>query len=366
MTTATLDEIGLRHGTDKSSRHHDYLKVYEPLFAPLRDKPLTILEIGVLNGASLRTWREYFPAAHIVGADIDPLARLFRGPRVDVEYMDQSNLEDLIRVGAKHQPFDLIIEDGSHIWDHQILTLRTLFPFLRAGGFYVVEDLQTNYGEMVQDYRGMASESCVEFLKRWLDYLVADNMLSLQTVEDAFLRTYGRAARSISFYKRMCVIEKRELPLPPGAREFGPLAPPASGGEAVRVSLVAHVSHVGDVLGTDGYIDLGRDLNTFQGIVLNDSELALEYRVLGPDRVWGPWVPSPEFAGTRGRSQLLYGVAVRLRETAKDKFALRVIGRFVGADDLVFAGDGEDCVAANGGELRGLQVELTRPPAKAD
>ena len=55
---ATLDEIGLKYGTDKSSSHHHYLPFYETFMAPLRDAPITLLEIGVYQGASLRTWRK--------------------------------------------------------------------------------------------------------------------------------------------------------------------------------------------------------------------------------------------------------------------------------------------------------------------
>ncbi len=44
------------------------------------------------------------------------------------------------------------------MWEHQITTLRALFPFLRSGGYYVVEDLQTNYGALQAKYRGIASE----------------------------------------------------------------------------------------------------------------------------------------------------------------------------------------------------------------
>jgi hypothetical protein len=365
MPELSLDAIGLKHGTDKASHHHDYLSFYDTLFAPRRSQPLTILEVGVFNGASLRTWREYFPNARIIGADIAPHARRLRGDGIEIEYMDQSNLEDLIRVAAKHQPFDIIIEDGSHLWEHQKTSLKTLFPFLRAGGLYIVEDLQTNYGDFTADYRGVATSSCVDFLKTWLDLHIADAALPIKEVEDAFLRTYGHGARTITFYRRVCVIEKRELPLPPIARDSTPLAPqPSNDPRLVRVGLIAHVSHVGDVFEPDGYIDLGKDLHTLQGLAAHDAESALEYRVRGPDGAWGPWINSPEYAGTRGRALLLTGVTFRLREAAKGKYSLRTMGRFIGSPTVVVAADGEDCVAPDGAEIRGVQIELMRadPP----
>src|SRR5579859_423149 len=150
----SLDAIGLKHRTDKSSRGHDYLNFYETYFAPMRGEKLNILEIGIFNGASLSTWAEYFPRANIVGADINPATKRFERKGIAVEILDQSDIEQLVQVAVKHGPFDIIIEDGSHMWEHQITSLRTLFPFVRNNGIYIVEDLQTNYRE---SYRGVAS-----------------------------------------------------------------------------------------------------------------------------------------------------------------------------------------------------------------
>ena len=362
MTELSLDAIGLRFGTDKSSRHHDYLNFYEQVFARRRQEPLTLLEIGVFNGASVRAWRDYFPNARIVGADIEPMARRWRGDRIEIEYMDQSNLEDLTRVAVKHGPFDIVIEDGSHLWEHQITTLKALYPFVRPGGLYVVEDLQTNYGDMRKDYRGVASQTCVEFLKTWLDFHIADAALSLQDIEDPFLRTYGRGAVTMTFYKRVCLIEKRALPLPAAAQPSDPLLPRPPGPDYVNVGMIAHVSHIGDVYEPEGHIALSQDRFTFQGIALEDPFLAIEYRVRGPDLKWGPWMTAPEFAGTRGRAMVLTGASIRLRDSAKGRFLLQTVGRFVGSTTQVIVGDDEDCVSAQGGELRGLQIMLARLP----
>ena len=61
----SLDSIGLRYGTDKSSLHHDYLDFYDRFLSPLRLEPICILEIGVWYGASLSMWAEYFPRSLI-------------------------------------------------------------------------------------------------------------------------------------------------------------------------------------------------------------------------------------------------------------------------------------------------------------
>lgn len=176
-----------------------------------------------------------------------------------IELLDQSNIEELTRVAVKHGPFDIIIEDGSHMWEHQITSLRTLFPFLKNNGIYIVEDLQTNYGSMKSEYKGIASSTCVEYLKEWLDLRVADDQIPLSEVEDAFLRTYGRAVQFITFYRRACLIKKR---FPPVVRENNagqPLVVRGIDSHSEAVGIVAHVSNRGDVFGNAGFVNLGSD-----------------------------------------------------------------------------------------------------------
>jgi hypothetical protein len=69
---SVLNEIGLKNNTDKSSTIHDYLKKYEKYFPFKRDDKITLLEIGVLNGSSVKSWKEYFVNANIIGVDINP------------------------------------------------------------------------------------------------------------------------------------------------------------------------------------------------------------------------------------------------------------------------------------------------------
>src|ERR1700722_18692475 len=87
----TLDELGIRRITDKSSLDHDYLDKYERLFAPFRDAPITVLEIGVFDGGSLRLWEDYFPRATIVGINIREACKQHEGGRRIVELASQAD-----------------------------------------------------------------------------------------------------------------------------------------------------------------------------------------------------------------------------------------------------------------------------------
>lgn len=212
----TLDSIGLKFGTDKSSKVHDYLNKYEPFFASSRLNSLKILEVGVLNGASLHTWKQYFPNGQIIGADIRPEVIKYAEDRIFIEILDQSNIEELVRLGVKHGPFDIVIEDGSHLWEHQITSLRYLFPFVASGGLYVVEDLQVNYGKAAEKYRGISSVKSADFLKDLADLVLANRQIVPSTIEDSFLRTYGQTIESMTFIKHACVIRKGSSTTKPG------------------------------------------------------------------------------------------------------------------------------------------------------
>ena len=145
-----LARLATLHGSDKWGRHW-YARHYQAHFAPRRSQPLTLLEIGVggyedpaKGGASLRMWRDFFPQARIYGIDVhekhgveEERIRIFRGSQDDPEFL-RSVLEAT-------GPLDIVIDDGSHRNDHVVASFNALFPHLREGGIYAVEDTQTSY-----------------------------------------------------------------------------------------------------------------------------------------------------------------------------------------------------------------------------
>lgn len=139
-----------RHGTDKLFLHH-YEDEYERHFEPIRDKALSILEIGIggyanpnRGGESLKVWRDFFPGARIVGVDINEKT-LNLGDRVTTLVCDQSDQGALLQLNEHYGPFDIIIDDGSHIQQHVLTSFASLFPQLNPGGIYVIEDMATAY-----------------------------------------------------------------------------------------------------------------------------------------------------------------------------------------------------------------------------
>jgi hypothetical protein len=145
-----LTRIALRHGTDKWGAHF-YTPVYHQLFAHLRDRPVRLLEIGIggyefarLGGASLAMWADYFPNGRILGIDVFAKT-LDLGPRVSIRHGSQDDAAFLRRMSAEHGPFDIVIDDGSHVPAQVIASFGVLFPLLAHDGLYVIEDVQTTF-----------------------------------------------------------------------------------------------------------------------------------------------------------------------------------------------------------------------------
>jgi hypothetical protein len=145
-----LPALAAYFGTDKWGLHW-YARHYQTHFAPLRRRVRRILEIGVggfedprSGGASLRMWKAYFPKARIVGIDIND-KRPHDEHRIRTFVGSQDDEQFLRALSEREGPFDVIIDDGSHLNRHVIRSFEILFPLLAEDGIYAIEDLQTSY-----------------------------------------------------------------------------------------------------------------------------------------------------------------------------------------------------------------------------
>lgn len=139
----TVGELMTRFGSDKN-KEHSYGPVYDELFALRRDSVRSLLEIGVLHGASLYGWREYFPNAQIIGLDhwASPvLDTRIQTVRADSRKSDE--ISDAFKLANINSSFDIIIDDGGHWLEEQRDTWENCKSYLAPGGIYVIEDLQS-------------------------------------------------------------------------------------------------------------------------------------------------------------------------------------------------------------------------------
>jgi len=149
----SLEELMYKYGSDKSKDDHGYTNIYELLFNPIQYKVKKVLELGIAAGQSLQAWREYFPNAQITGVEPDK-AHLNANVKENIDRMDRVNyaLVNVLTPGITQdkikeklnedlESFDIIIDDGPHTFASQRDFLIRLFPFVKPGGIYIIEDI---------------------------------------------------------------------------------------------------------------------------------------------------------------------------------------------------------------------------------
>lgn len=194
---------------------HHYLDVYDRYLSAYRGKAnLRFMEIGIADGGSFNIWRPYFgQAAILYGVDIVPSCR---------EKVEALGLDCQARIGSQADPeflrsvvkemggLDIVIDDGSHVAEHQLTSFRTLFPLLSEGGLYICEDLHTAYWA---DWQGglrrpgtfiEVVKDIVDCLHSW--YGPVDNAMADMDLH--------RSIPAIHVHDSMVVIEKAKVDPP--------------------------------------------------------------------------------------------------------------------------------------------------------
>lgn len=130
----------------------DYYDVYNRILPLNRDANISILEIGVETGASIRAWCEAYPNASIFGVDCDSVcldvdtgrAKIFIGKQEDKKFLAML---------TEHLPMlDAVIDDGGHFADEQQESFKVLIDKVKPGGVYVIEDLDVALYRTVDGY----------------------------------------------------------------------------------------------------------------------------------------------------------------------------------------------------------------------
>lgn len=178
----SLNELSIKYKLDKNiaSGCHNYIPGYTSLFENRQTDVKKMLEIGigsvengqmcgVINfgyktGNSLKCWSEYFPNSMIYGIDIYKHEELNTN-RIITFQADQSNETDLQNIMKNiNDNLDIIIDDGSHIAEHQVFSFLFLNKFLNKNGIYVIEDIQPQNIDKFLDL-SIFPEDCIKYIK---------------------------------------------------------------------------------------------------------------------------------------------------------------------------------------------------------
>lgn len=207
-----------------------YFDIYHRHFARFRGLPVTIIEIGIFNGGSLRMWRDYFgPDSLVVGVDVNPDCAAFAEPGIEIVIGDQGDRGFLHELRDRFPSPSILIDDGGHRMEQQIATFEELYANLDANGVYLCEDTHTSYmpafGGALDDpntFMGVAKG-------------LVDRLHAARIPGGVFdLDPFARQTDSLHFYDGVLVIERRHREPPVecsyGSRhEFRYIAPSLSG-----------------------------------------------------------------------------------------------------------------------------------------
>ncbi len=146
---SVMDDLATKYYSNDGTRKAlSYFAEYERIIGDRRNEPLRILELGVFSGASMLIWRDYTPNATIIGLDsakVPPAA--IAGERrihfISGLQDDPAALDAALR--AAGGPLDLVVDDCSHIARITKRSFNHLFPHVRPGGHYVIEDIGTSF-----------------------------------------------------------------------------------------------------------------------------------------------------------------------------------------------------------------------------
>lgn len=199
--TSDLVKLFSKYGTDKLI--NGYAPLYHSIFFDRRDRVRSLLEVGIGTmipgvhssmvgysqdnyepGGSLRAWRDFFPNAEILGMDVQPDTQITEdrirtviGDSTDPRAVDKA-IEDRL--------FQIIIDDGSHVGENQLLTLKNLYPHLEPDGLYIIEDIHP--GSIVS-----AAPECVRQIVGHDGFFFANTKSNLCVIFSHPLASYERA-----------------------------------------------------------------------------------------------------------------------------------------------------------------------------
>jgi hypothetical protein len=211
----SLEEMCEAFPTDKCMDGHNFVEIYDQIFAPMRDSSMRFFEIGILNGVSHLMWDEYFNDAKIFGIDIRDYAEKSKGSGIMTFVADQSNREDLSRfIDTSGGHFNVVLDDGGHAMDHQQVSLGYLFPQVEPGGMFIIEDIHTSLPQYYQGFKVNENESNTTLLMIELfirtgmiksEYMTPEEMLYLQENIERIELHYRRNKK----HSVMCIIYKK-------------------------------------------------------------------------------------------------------------------------------------------------------------
>jgi len=183
-----------------------YFDAYDQLLDRFQGQKVTFVEVGVLNGGSLFMWRNYLgDDARIIGIDVSPGAKRWEKHGFEIYIGDQSDPKFWRNCYAKIGKIDLLIDDGGHTYEQQLITLTESYQNMKNSGLIIIEDTHTSY---MSNFGSATNFTFIDFAKTAIDRINSryNGILSQESFEKKFVK-------SIQFFESIVVFEISDSPL---------------------------------------------------------------------------------------------------------------------------------------------------------
>jgi hypothetical protein len=181
-----------------SIKHSNYFDIYDKLLAKFVGESIVFVEIGILDGGSLFMWRNFLGKnARIIGIDLNPQAIKWREYGFEIFIGDQSNPFFWVDFCEKVGDIHVLLDDGGHRNDQQIITTSCALPHILDGGLIIIEDTQTS----LMKFESFHRYSFLSFLERKITSIHARSE-ELDIKKDIF----SDSVHSIEFFTGVCVM----------------------------------------------------------------------------------------------------------------------------------------------------------------
>lgn len=178
-----------------------YFEIYERHFQKFVGREVHIVEVGIYSGGSLDMWKSYFGnGCKVYGIDIEEACRTYANETTSIFIGDQADRDFWKRFRKAVPKVDILIDDGGHQPEQQIVTLEEMLPHISSGGVYLCEDIHgmdNSFAAYVSGLSGRLNDFC----------------RPERTVPLCDPHPFQASIQSIHLYPFVTVIEKTDRPV---------------------------------------------------------------------------------------------------------------------------------------------------------
>lgn len=207
-----LEEFAKTDSKSDKLKNHGYQRVYPWFLSHFKEAPINLLEIGIADSESIKLWRNYFENINLFALDILPIE--VKDEDIKVFQVDQSKENELVQFALNiNIKFDVIIDDGSHVPEHQLLTLKTLWKSLKEAGVYIIEDIETSYWgrSSLYGYKFNSNKvNTLNVLLNVINYINSKFLLGFKREKNSIYHDIFNQVESITFGHNCIILVKKD------------------------------------------------------------------------------------------------------------------------------------------------------------